>query len=176
MGFLKRAPFIWQDHQSAHQFGKSWLVLIIFLIRALFPFQASFVLLFSLICFAFCIISLVYLLGEVNVNLNRLQACWFNNIDDSCTCYTKEQFGFKTFRFSKVANCEVIKGQLRQLVYGVTITFAIGCLISLIAVVTTGYLLCKNQRWKVRFRVWDIFRTLSNIFKCINYRNFTCMK
>ena len=116
----------------------------------MFPFQASFVLLFSLICFAFCIISLVYLLGEVNVNLNRLQACWFNNIDDSCTCYTKEQSGFKTFRFSKVANCEVIKGQLRQLVYGVTITFAIGCLISLIAVVTTGYLLCKNQRWKVR--------------------------
>ena len=165
--------FIWQNSRSPLQFRKSWLVLIIFLTRALFPFQASFVLLFSLICFAFCIISLVYLLGEVNVNLNRLQSCWFNSIDDSCTCYTKEQSGFKTFRFSKVANCEVIKGQLRQLVYGVTITFAIGCLISLIAVITTGYLLCKNQRWKVCFRVWGVFRTLPTIHHCIIYRNST---
>lgn len=104
------------------------------------------VLLLSLICTGFCIASLVHLIGEVHFNLQRLQNCWFNPIDSSCTCYVKRDSRYKPIRFAKVAACSVVKDELKTLVYGVTVLFGIGFVISITAAATAVFLLCKKYQ------------------------------
>ena len=70
----------------------------------------------------------------------------------------------KLFRFAEVKNCRSVKQNLRELVYGVTSLFAVGCLISICTAASSCYLLYKARKKRsVRFHSLYFLR-------CTSYR------
>lgn len=102
-----------------------------------------FVLFLSLFCAAFCIFSLIYLITVIHTNLNQLNACVFNNVEQICSCYSPNK---KLIKFAENLGCSAVKDKLKELAYAVSCLFGIGCLISIATAVSAFFLLCRERR------------------------------
>jgi len=101
------------------------------------------ILLLSIICTIFCAISLTYLVSQVHGRLTKMEECEFDEYYRVCSCYVKYGDTKKLFRFPE--NCQSVKQNLHQLVYGVTSLFAVGCFISICTAASSSYLLWKKR-------------------------------
>ena len=103
----------------------------------------------SIISTMFCFVSFVYLLTEVNVNLSKLQDCSFSEEEKTCHCYVPDdddESGRRHLKFSAVQSCLAVRGNLKNLVYGVSVLFGVGFIISMITAVASSYLLYTEQK------------------------------
>lgn len=100
----------------------------------------------SIICTMFCFVSFVYLLADVNSNLSRLQDCTFSAPEKVCKCFLPDDAGRRLLKFSAVQSCMAVKEGLRNLVYGVSVLFGVGFIISIITAIASSWLLYAEQR------------------------------
>ncbi|XP_066916902.1 uncharacterized protein [Clytia hemisphaerica] len=102
-----------------------------------------FVLVLSVACTLFCGFSLIYLIGVIQDSLHQLNGCSFDELDRICSCYGPNH---KIFKFAENLGCNAVKDKLKELAYGVSILFGVGCLISLATATAAGFLLCRERR------------------------------
>eukprot|EP00794_Sanderia_malayensis_P019427 gene19427-21349_t len=112
----------------------------------------------SIVSTLFCFASLVYLLADVNSNLDKLHNCTFSAHERTCKCFVTQEQGSesarKLLKFSAVQSCLSVKKNLRSLVYGVSVLFGVGFVISMVTAVASSYLLFAQRR-KIQL-VYDI--------------------
>ena len=104
----------------------------------------------SIVCTMFCFVSFVYLLADVNSNLSRLQDCTFSAHEKVCKCFLPDDSGRRLLKFSAVQSCMSVKENLRNLVYGVSVLFGVGFIISMITAIASSWLLYAEQKKNVQ--------------------------
>eukprot|EP00794_Sanderia_malayensis_P006497 gene6497-7243_t len=104
----------------------------------------------SIVSTLFCFASFVYLLADVNSNLDKLHDCTFSAHERTCKCFVTQEQGSesarKLLKFSAVQSCLSVKKNLRSLVYGVSVLFGVGFVISMVTAVASSYLLFAQRR------------------------------
>lgn len=129
-----------------------------------FFLQVLFVLVLSVACTLFCGFSLIYLIGVIQDSLHQLNGCSFDELDRICSCYGPNH---KIFKFAENLGCNAVKDKLKELAYGVSILFGVGCLISLATATAAGFLLCRERRNRnhrvVSFFVVQVFLSLHDV-------------
>ena len=103
-------------------------------------------LILSVVCTSFCVISLVYLITVIHSSLHQLNGCTYNEWDRICSCYGPNH---KIFKFAENLGCNAVKDQLNQLAYGVSILFGVGCLVSTGITMCALFFLCRRKRKRV---------------------------
>ena len=120
----------------------------------------------------FCFVSFVYLLADVNSNLSRLQDCTFSAPEKVCKCFLPDDEGRRLLKFSAVQSCMSVKENLRNLVYGVSVLFGVGFIISMITAIASSWLLYAEQKKNLQVGVLNggIAITMPHqILKYVNY-------
>ena len=112
--------------------------------------QVTCVVFLSIICTMFCFVSFVYLLADVNSDLSKLQDCTFSIRDKTCRCYVSDRAGRRLLKFSAVQSCLSVRKNLRSLVYGVSVLFGVGFIISMVTAIASSYLLYAEQRKSIQ--------------------------
>ena len=105
----------------------------------------------------FCFVSFVYLIADVDSNLSRLEDCTFSAHEKICKCFLPEDEGRRLLRFSAVQSCVSVKENLRNLVYGVSVLFGVGFVISMVTAVASSWMLYAEQRKSMLVRVFACY-------------------
>ena len=91
------------------------------------------------------------------LKFEQTRRLYFSAHEKICKCFLPEDEGRRLLRFSAVQSCVSVKENLRNLVYGVSVLFGVGFVISMVTAVASSWMLYAEQRKSMLVRVFACY-------------------